>query len=73
MIDYDKWADEYLSNALATKRLIEDYKERRKTSKSKELRLYYDRKIITLYDMYDDCVYAARELRKRADRIRQRS
>lgn len=72
MTDYNKWADEYLSNALATKRLIEEYAEKRKTTKSNEIRVYYDRKILTLYGMYHDCIYAANELRKKASRIRQR-
>lgn len=70
MTDYNKWADEYLSNAYETKRLIDEYIEKKKRTKSKELLLFYDRKIISLYDMYNDCMYCANELRRKANRIR---
>lgn len=72
MIDYNKWADEYLSNALETKRLIEEYRTKMKNTKSNQLRVYYDRKILILYEMYSDLIYSSRELRKKADRIRKR-
>lgn len=72
MTDYNKWADEYLSNANETMKLIDEYREKMRTTKSSELRVYYDRKILTLYEMYHDCIYAANELRKKASRIRQR-
>lgn len=72
MIDYNKWADEYLSNALETKRLIEEYRTKKKNTKSNQLRVYYDRKILILYEMYSDLIYSSRELRKKADRIRKR-
>lgn len=73
MTDYNKWADEYLSNANETMKLIDEYREKMRTTKSSELRVYYDRKILLLYEMYSDCMHSANELRKKADRIRQRS
>lgn len=72
MNEYEKWADEYLKNADDTMEIIRKYREKMRNTKSDKLRLYYDHKILTLYEMYNDCMYAAGELRKKASRLKQR-
>ena len=72
MNEYDKWAEEYLRNADDTMELIQEYKEKRKNSKSDQMKLFYYQKIRILYDMYNDCIYVANTLKKKAARLKER-
>lgn len=73
MPDYNQWADEYVSNAKETMKLIEEYKAKRKAVRGNiSLLDFYNKKIDSLTDMYYDCMISADRLRRKAARIRKR-
>lgn len=66
---YNKAAEEYLRNAADTKLLIDEYEEKRKTTKCEALRQHYVHKLMALYMMYNECLYKARKLSIRAKQV----
>ena len=73
MTDYDAWADEYIQNAEESKKLMEEYKSKKKKLRGNiPLLNFYDAKIRSYEDMYYDCMIAANKLRIKAIRQRKR-
>lgn len=68
---YDQWADEYLKSADATYQKIQELEGKAKHCRNAKLIYYYDKKLKNLYAMYGDCLYCARQLRRRADRLKE--
>lgn len=68
---YDQWADEYLESAKATYEKIQEYEKKIKKCRSPTLLCEYNKKLDTLYDMYYDCLYSAKQLERHAERCRK--
>lgn len=66
---YSKAAEEYLRNAADTKKLIDEYEEKRKNTKCESLKRHYVHKLMALYMMYNECLYKARKLYTRAEKV----
>lgn len=69
---YGQWADEYLKSADETHKKILELEEKRRHCRNAKLIYYYDKKLKNLYAMYGDCMYCARQLRRRADRLKEK-
>lgn len=69
---YDEWADEYLTSAKVTKEKIREIKQKKKKCKNTQLLYFYAGKLRNLYEMYNDCMDTANELRRKANRLRER-
>ncbi len=69
---YDEWADEYLKSAKATKEKIQEYRKKMKNCRNARLLYVYHKRLSILYEMYDDCMYTADVLRRKADSLRKR-
>lgn len=63
---YQKMASDYLTNAAATKLLIDEYEEKRKNTKSEAMRKHYVHKLMALYSMYNECLYRAKTMKAMA-------
>lgn len=61
---YKEWADDYLESAQKLKAKIADLKAQKETASISELSLL-NRRIISLYNMYLDCVHTSDELARR--------
>ena len=59
-------ASDYLTNAEATKLLIDEYEEKRKNTKSEAMRQHYVHKLMALYSMYNECLYRAKTMKAMA-------
>lgn len=68
----DDWADEYVESACKTKEDIERCKQEMRHANKKEAIVLYDRKIISLWQAYDDLMAVADILRRKAAIIRFR-
>ena len=66
---YERSAEDYLRNASETKLLIDEYEEKRKTTKCESLRQHYVHRLMALYSMYNECLYKARKLSSMAATI----
>lgn len=69
---YDEWADEYLKSAKSTELKIKECERKMKGCRNTRLLFVYRKKLDVLCDMYDDCMYTAGVLRRRADSLRRR-
>ena len=69
---YDEWADEYLKSAKSTELKIKECERKMKGCRNTRLLFVYSKKLDALCDMYDDCMYTAGVLRRRADSLRRR-
>lgn len=69
---FDDWADEYVESACKTKEDIERFKQEMRHADKKETIVLYDRKIISLWQAYDDLMAVADILRRKAAIIRFR-
>ena len=59
-------ASDYLTNAAATKLLIDEYEEKRKNTKSEAMRKHYVHKLMALYSMYNECLYRTKTMKAMA-------
>ncbi len=71
MNEYDRWANEYKKSADLTKEKIDELEAKRQNCKSVSLSDLYNRKLMTLYEMYGDCMLSYRELKRKAQRVRK--
>lgn len=71
MNKYASLAEEYRKSAEITKQKIEELEKRRKHSRSVSERDEISGKLLTLYEMYGDCILSYRELMKKALSIRE--
>lgn len=65
---YDEWAEEYYETARLTEEKIKEFRKKRRETKSPSLRGLYSGKIQLYKEQYDDCIYAAESLKRRAIR-----
>lgn len=71
MNEYERWADEYKKSADLTKEKIDEFEKKAKQCKSVSLKDTYNRKLLTLYEMYGDCMLSYRELKRKAERVKE--
>ena len=71
-MDYDEWAEEYYETARLTEEKIKEYRKKRRETKSPSLRGFYSGKIQLYKEQYDDCIFAAESLKRRAIREKLR-
>ena len=67
-MNYDEWAEEYYETARLTEEKIKEYRTKRRNTKSLSLRGLYSGKIQLYKEQYDDCIFAAESLKRRAAR-----
>ena len=65
---YDEWAEEYYETARLTEEKIKEFKKKRRETKSPSLRGLYSGKIQLYKEQYNDCIFAAESLKRRAIR-----
>ena len=70
-MNYDEWADEYLQSAKMTEEKIKEYREKMRKCRNTALIYKYAKKLETFNDMYNDCMYTASQLRKKANDLRK--
>ena len=71
MNEYDRWAEEYKKSAELTKEKINELEQKRKRCRSNSMKVFYGRKLLTLYQMYGDCMISYRELKRKAEKTRR--
>lgn len=71
MNEYARWAEEYKKSADLTKAKIDELEQKRRSCKSVSLTDFYNRKLMTLYEMYGDCMLAHRELLRKSKRVKE--
>lgn len=69
---FDDWADKYLETAGNIKEQIKQCRAERSICKDKTEILSCDQKIMRLYEMYNDTMYSADTLRRRANCLRRK-
>ena len=71
MNEYARWAEEYKKSAEITKEKIDELERRRSRSRSVAEQDEISGKLLTLYEMYGDCILSYRELMKKALRVQE--
>lgn len=71
-MNYDEWAEEYYETARLTEEKIQEYRKKMKNYRNARLLYVYHKRLSILYEMYDDCMYTADVLRRKADSLRKR-
>lgn len=69
---FDDWADEYLETARKTKENIEKCRQEMRDADKSEMVISYDRKILSLWEAYDNLMRVADILRRKAAILRFR-
>lgn len=68
---YDEWADEYLESARVTMEQIKKCRAECHACKNKRLLPLYQKRLRTLWEMREDLIRTADELRRKAARFRK--